>query len=186
MCISDWFIRRMTEVVYDKPIESFTLDIQPSEVYEVEILTDGRKALEKVNVDMGNYVFWLCTSCDQMLQHQQISKPFFRYQVLVVHSLHCHSVCLSIRTTVRLRRWFLIEVGSSTGWVGYSFFIGVIHCSVRSRQCLHSEHFPHSELLLVYQNVINIIRLGVNFKQCNCLWRTSVFKYHVKLFVVWQ
>ena len=47
----------MTEVVYDKPIESFTLDVQPSEVYEVEILTDGRKALEKVNVDMGNYVF---------------------------------------------------------------------------------------------------------------------------------
>ena len=47
----------MTEVVYDKPIESFTHDVQPSEVYEVEILTDGRKALEKVNVDMGNYVF---------------------------------------------------------------------------------------------------------------------------------
>lgn len=44
---------RMTEMVYSKPIETFKLDVKPSKVYEVDILTDGRKALSKVNQDMG-------------------------------------------------------------------------------------------------------------------------------------
>lgn len=43
----------MTEVVYENPIKSFALNVKPSEVYEVDILTEGRKALEKVNQEMG-------------------------------------------------------------------------------------------------------------------------------------
>lgn len=43
----------MTEVCYDAPIVSFELRVTPSQVYEVDIMKDGRKALEKVNTEMG-------------------------------------------------------------------------------------------------------------------------------------
>ena len=45
----------MTEIVYKKPIASFDLSQHPSEIYEVNILKEGRKALDKVNQEMGKY-----------------------------------------------------------------------------------------------------------------------------------
>ncbi|XP_067948060.1 phosphoribosylformylglycinamidine synthase-like [Watersipora subatra] len=44
---------QMTEIVYERPIDSFALSTKPSPVYEVNILKDGRKALTEVNQDMG-------------------------------------------------------------------------------------------------------------------------------------
>ncbi|XP_069680466.1 phosphoribosylformylglycinamidine synthase isoform X2 [Periplaneta americana] len=43
----------MTQCRYNKPIESFELGITPEEWYEVDVLSDGRKALEKVNSHLG-------------------------------------------------------------------------------------------------------------------------------------
>ena len=44
---------RMTECVFDQPLTSFSLDATIPEVYEVPILTEGRKALEKVDKELG-------------------------------------------------------------------------------------------------------------------------------------
>lgn len=44
---------RMTECRYLKPIESFVIDIKPEDCYDVDILGQGRTALEKVNSDLG-------------------------------------------------------------------------------------------------------------------------------------
>ncbi|CAL6385891.1 unnamed protein product [Bathycoccus prasinos] len=44
---------RMTECVFDEPLMSFSLDATIPEVYEVPILTEGRKALEKVDKELG-------------------------------------------------------------------------------------------------------------------------------------
>lgn len=44
---------RMTECRYMNPIESFSIDIKPDECYDVDILNQGRAALEKVNNDLG-------------------------------------------------------------------------------------------------------------------------------------
>ncbi|RXN24302.1 phosphoribosylformylglycinamidine synthase [Labeo rohita] len=43
----------MTECVYSRPITSFAVDIQPQEVFEVDILGKGRAALEKANDELG-------------------------------------------------------------------------------------------------------------------------------------
>lgn len=48
---------KMTQCCYDSPIESFELDICPEEVYEVNVLGEGRKALTQANTDLGwNFV----------------------------------------------------------------------------------------------------------------------------------
>lgn len=44
---------RMTEICYGSPVETFQLIAKPSQVYEVDIVQGGRKALEKVNIEMG-------------------------------------------------------------------------------------------------------------------------------------
>jgi len=44
---------RMTECVFDSPLSSFKLSADIPEVYEVPILTEGRKALEKVDKELG-------------------------------------------------------------------------------------------------------------------------------------
>ncbi|XP_060773494.1 phosphoribosylformylglycinamidine synthase isoform X3 [Neoarius graeffei] len=43
----------MTECVYNKPIESFLVDVQPQKVFEVDILGKGRAALERANDELG-------------------------------------------------------------------------------------------------------------------------------------
>ncbi|XP_058612019.1 phosphoribosylformylglycinamidine synthase [Onychostoma macrolepis] len=43
----------MTECVYSQPIASFAVDIRPQEVFEVDILGQGRAALEKANDELG-------------------------------------------------------------------------------------------------------------------------------------
>jgi len=56
-CDRDKFITdnhdRMTECVYDKPLESFTINIQPEDVFAVPLLEEGVSALERINKDMG-------------------------------------------------------------------------------------------------------------------------------------
>lgn len=43
----------MTECIYQHPITSFTVEIKPQPVFEVDILGKGRAALETVNNDLG-------------------------------------------------------------------------------------------------------------------------------------
>lgn len=43
----------MTECVYTKPITSFSVDVRPQEVFEVDVLGEGRAALERANDDLG-------------------------------------------------------------------------------------------------------------------------------------
>ncbi|XP_063057361.1 phosphoribosylformylglycinamidine synthase [Engraulis encrasicolus] len=43
----------MTECVYQRPIDSFAVDVRPQKVFEVDILGQGRAALEKANNDLG-------------------------------------------------------------------------------------------------------------------------------------
>ncbi|XP_078065410.1 phosphoribosylformylglycinamidine synthase isoform X2 [Mustelus asterias] len=47
------FYDRMTECIYERPIESFQVSAQPAEVYEVDVVTGGKRALEKANQEMG-------------------------------------------------------------------------------------------------------------------------------------
>lgn len=48
-CLHD----RMTQCRYTKPVESFQLKAQPDEVYDVDVLGQGRVALEKANKNLG-------------------------------------------------------------------------------------------------------------------------------------
>lgn len=43
----------MTECIYQHPITSFTVEIKPQLVFEVDILGKGRAALETTNDDLG-------------------------------------------------------------------------------------------------------------------------------------
>lgn len=49
----DCLYDNMTECIYQHPITSFTVEIKPQPVYEVDILGKGRAALERVNNDLG-------------------------------------------------------------------------------------------------------------------------------------
>ncbi|XP_068701529.1 phosphoribosylformylglycinamidine synthase-like [Montipora foliosa] len=44
---------RMTECRYEKPLTSFEINVQTEECYEVDVLNEGRPALEKVNRHLG-------------------------------------------------------------------------------------------------------------------------------------
>ncbi|GBL93931.1 Phosphoribosylformylglycinamidine synthase [Araneus ventricosus] len=44
---------RMTECIYNKPLESFSVDVKPAPWEEVDILGKGRAALEEVSNDLG-------------------------------------------------------------------------------------------------------------------------------------
>ena len=44
---------RMTECRYQKPLTSFTINVQAEKCYEVDVMGKGRTALEKVNRDLG-------------------------------------------------------------------------------------------------------------------------------------
>ncbi|CAL8309072.1 unnamed protein product [Lota lota] len=43
----------MTECIYQRPISSFSVDTKPQAVFEVDILGQGRAALQKANDDLG-------------------------------------------------------------------------------------------------------------------------------------
>ncbi|KAG5849998.1 hypothetical protein ANANG_G00077620 [Anguilla anguilla] len=43
----------MTECIYPRPISSFAVEARPQEVFEVDILGEGRAALEKANEELG-------------------------------------------------------------------------------------------------------------------------------------
>ncbi|XP_054001967.1 phosphoribosylformylglycinamidine synthase [Hylaeus anthracinus] len=51
--ITDVLHDRMTECRYTKPIETFDHGFRPEKWFEVDVLTDGRKALEEVNLKLG-------------------------------------------------------------------------------------------------------------------------------------
>lgn len=40
-------------MVYSKPVESFDLKVTASDVYHVDVVSDGRKALALANQEMG-------------------------------------------------------------------------------------------------------------------------------------
>lgn len=44
---------RMTHCRYITPIESFELGITPEDWYEVDVISEGRQALEDVNSHLG-------------------------------------------------------------------------------------------------------------------------------------
>ncbi len=44
---------RMTECVYDKPLDTFEIGIEPEKVYAVPLVEEGMEALEKFNIKMG-------------------------------------------------------------------------------------------------------------------------------------
>lgn len=44
---------RMTQTQYVKPLESFDLGITPEKWFEIDIMGQGRKALESVNEKLG-------------------------------------------------------------------------------------------------------------------------------------
>lgn len=46
----------MTECVYQRPITSFAVEMKPQPVFEVDILAEGRAALERANRDLGGSV----------------------------------------------------------------------------------------------------------------------------------
>lgn len=47
------FYDRMTECVYQRPIETFQVLTSPSQVYEVDVVNRGKDALEKANSELG-------------------------------------------------------------------------------------------------------------------------------------
>lgn len=44
---------RMTECRYERPLTSFKINVQAEQCYEVDVMDEGRTALEKVNRDLG-------------------------------------------------------------------------------------------------------------------------------------
>lgn len=46
----------MTECVYQRPITSFAVEMKPQPVFDVDILAEGRAALERANNDLGESV----------------------------------------------------------------------------------------------------------------------------------
>ncbi|CAH2308064.1 phosphoribosylformylglycinamidine synthase [Pelobates cultripes] len=44
---------RMTECVYTEPVTSFEVSVRPEQVYEVDVLGQGRAALERANTELG-------------------------------------------------------------------------------------------------------------------------------------
>lgn len=46
----------MTECLYQRPITSFAVEMKPQPVFEVDILAEGRTALERANHDLGECV----------------------------------------------------------------------------------------------------------------------------------
>ena len=50
-CLHD----RMTECRYLVPVDSFDLEVKSKPVFEVNVMEEGRAALEKANTDLGIY-----------------------------------------------------------------------------------------------------------------------------------
>lgn len=44
---------KMTECRYLQPIENFDLELKPEDIFEIDIMDEGRGALEKANKDLG-------------------------------------------------------------------------------------------------------------------------------------
>ena len=80
-CLHD----RMTHCRYQKPVESFKLDNKAEEIYEVDIMKDGREALERTNIEMGN--FQIYNTVDPFLSDH----PYFFYNEkkwLIANNFH--------------------------------------------------------------------------------------------------
>ena len=60
---------RMTQCRYTEPLTSFALTVKPEQVYEVDIMGQGKEALVKANADLGRVyclnaskiVLYICT-----------------------------------------------------------------------------------------------------------------------------
>ena len=48
---------KMTQCRYSKPVESFSLETKVEEIYEVDVMKEGREALERANAEMGMFGF---------------------------------------------------------------------------------------------------------------------------------
>lgn len=46
----------MTECLYQRPVTSFAVEMKAQPVFEVDILAEGRAALERANHDLGESV----------------------------------------------------------------------------------------------------------------------------------
>ena len=57
---------KMTQCRYETPVQSFRLSVKPDPVYAVDIMHEGRKALEKVNNDLGRN--WVAKFVKKLLQ----------------------------------------------------------------------------------------------------------------------
>lgn len=44
---------RMTQCRYMTPVETFDLEVKSEEVYEIDVMGEGRRALEKANEKQG-------------------------------------------------------------------------------------------------------------------------------------
>ncbi|CAG2218219.1 PFAS [Mytilus edulis] len=44
---------RMTECRYSSPVDGFNLEHKTEDIYEVDVIKEGREALEKANIEMG-------------------------------------------------------------------------------------------------------------------------------------
>lgn len=44
---------KMTQCRYLTPIETFDLNVKPESVYDIDVMSQGRAALEKANADLG-------------------------------------------------------------------------------------------------------------------------------------
>lgn len=51
--LTECLFDHMTECLYQRPITSFAVEMKPQPVFEVDILADGRAALERANHDLG-------------------------------------------------------------------------------------------------------------------------------------
>ena len=46
---------RMTQCRYTEPVKTFDLEVAPEPVFEVDVVGQGRRALEKANKDLGEW-----------------------------------------------------------------------------------------------------------------------------------
>lgn len=84
--LTDCLYDNMTECLYQRPITSFAVALKPQPVFEVDILAEGRAALERANHDLGESVIF----------------PSFLLPPSLLHSLTCllsFSPCVPLFTS---------------------------------------------------------------------------------------
>lgn len=88
----------MTECLYQRPITSFAVEMKPQPVFEVDILAEGRAALERANHDLGESVTL------SKLPPPSISSPqynllssFSSFVPLIAPAVPVSTLCLLLR-----------------------------------------------------------------------------------------